>query len=143
MNNLKSSTHIFFQVALCSIMGNLWLMFFSSASISGDVYGSEIRYGSCSQLQKKMNDRNSPNFVYRGFERSGLARKTRAHNAYFIYCNGGTIIDREERNICRGYIGYAYSPKLGVAQYFGDWGWTDGSPNDADSGKERYCQGLK
>jgi hypothetical protein len=31
----------------------------------------------------------------------------------------------------------------GTATYYGSWGWTDGSPNDADSGKERYCQKIK
>jgi hypothetical protein len=143
MNKIKLYTYVFCQVTLCSMIGNLWFMFFPSASRSGDVYGPEIKYRSCSQLQKKMNVRNNPNFVYRGFETAALTLRTRAEQAYFVYCNGGKIIDKEEGTVCSGYIAYTYSPELGIAQYFGDWGRTDGSPNGADSGKERYCRRLK
>jgi hypothetical protein len=36
-----------------------------------------------------------------------------------------------------------YSPSVGESEYYGAWGRIDGSPNDADTGKERYCRRLK
>jgi hypothetical protein len=145
MIKVKSPVNAIRYAVVSSLMVNLGLFLCPSSSVARpDVYGPEIRYGSCSQLQKRMNNvDNQIGIKYGGFERAELMLKTRIYNAYLVYCNGGTIIDKEEKTVCRGYIGYAYSPRLGIAQYFGTWGWTDGSPNDADGGKERYCKRLK
>jgi hypothetical protein len=126
----------------------LFLLIISSGILSflsssrSEVREPEINYRSCTQLQKRMNKVNNPLFKFAGFERANLGRRMYAHNEYMVYCNGGTIVDREEKTVCKGYIAYSYDPTIGTANYYGDWGWTDGTPNGADGGKRRYCQLL-
>jgi hypothetical protein len=147
--NKMSKLKLYICTVSCTIASvltaNLGLLFCPSLSLARpDVYGREIRYGSCAQLQKRMNNvDNQIGIKYRGFEKSNLTVKTLIDNGYFVYCNGGTIIDNEQKTICRGYIGYGYSPKMGIAQYAGDWGQTDGTPNGDDTDKGKYCRRIR
>jgi hypothetical protein len=142
MNKSRLSSYTFCSVILSLLAANSISLCFPLLSIAYEVYGPEKHYRSCAQLQKRIND-NNPTRTVKGFERAELMRKTLAENAYVVYCNGGTIINRDNGTVCRGYIGYGYSPSAGTAGYYGSWGWTDGFPNDADTGKERYCRKLK
>jgi hypothetical protein len=129
---------------LSSSIANLGLSCFPLSSVaSGDIRGARVDYVNCSQLQKRMNKANYPNIVFKGFETANLTKATYGNSRYLLYCNGGTIIDREEKTICRSYMGYMYSPKLGIAQYVADWGWTNGVANFGDSNKDDYCRRMK
>jgi hypothetical protein len=143
VSKLKLSIHIVCCTVIYSLITNLGSLFFPSSSGAADVRGPEIHYRSCAHLQKRMNNVNNPNIKFKGFERANLMKRTKADFAYMVYCNNGVIIDNEEKTSCYGYIGYAYFPELGIASYYGDWGYTDGSPNKADTGKERYCRRIK
>jgi hypothetical protein len=140
MNKLASSVHTTNKIAFSLfvlISGLLFLPFPSAARVGR----AEKHYTNCAQLQKHLNDNNKDEF--KGFEKAKMMRQTYVENRYMVYCNGGVIIDRKEKTVCRGYIGYSYAPKDGISVYYADWGWTNGSPNDADSGEERYCQKLR
>jgi hypothetical protein len=102
----------------------------------------EVNYKSCSRLQEDMNNHNRGE-TFKGFERSKLMRRGYDENAYMVYCNGGVMVNRVTGIICRGYIAYGYSPSVGESEYYRSWGWTDGSSNSLDTGKERYCRKLK
>jgi hypothetical protein len=128
---------------LSSLVLSPMLLFFPSSSSAKDVYGPEIRYESCGHLQKNMNRKNMPYVQYKGFGQSELRKRTYTENGYMVYCNNGTIINNDEKTTCTGYIGYAYFPKMGIAQYVGDWGWTNGSSNGDDVDKGSYCRRLK
>jgi hypothetical protein len=144
MNKLKLSTNIFRQVALVSMIGSSWLIFLPSLSAWGELREREVLYENCAQLQKRMNIKNNPNnLIFKGFERVSLLSTRRSYGERFVYCNGGKIIDKEERTICIGYIAYVYAPHRGASMYFGDWGITDGRPNGDDDDKNRYCRKLK
>jgi hypothetical protein len=144
MNKMRLPIYKFYRVFLSLLMIDLILSLFSLPSTAYEVYGPEIRYGSCAQLQGGINNYNrNRGRTYKGFEKAGLMRRSYAEYTYMVYCNGGIIVNREKGTICRGYIGYSYSRLEGTATYYGSWGWTDGSPNDADSGRERYCRKLK
>jgi hypothetical protein len=139
MSKLKSPICKTRNVVLGSLIASISLLL--PFPLAAEVGRPEVQYKSCAQLQKHLNDNNNDEF--KGFERAKLMMRTYVEHRYMLYCNGGVIIDRDEKTICRGYIGYSYAPKSGVTVYYGSWGWTDGSPNNADSGKERYCRRLK
>jgi hypothetical protein len=139
----KLFTHKSYKAILSSLIVNSFLLLSPLSSIAYEERSREVLYGSCAQLQQRLNYRNSPTITFKGFERAEMRRRTFAEEARAVYCNGGVIVDRAERTICRGYIAYSYHPSVGTATYYGDWGWTNGLPNDADTGKERYCRRLK
>jgi hypothetical protein len=143
VNIMIKLSSLFYMLLSSSIASMGLLCFPSSLAASGDIYGAEVRYTNCSQIQKRMNMANYPNAIFRGFEKANLKRYTYADFQYLVYCNGGTITDREDNTICRAYIGYMYSPKLGIAQYVDRWGRTDGSPNFNDNNKDDYCRRIK
>jgi hypothetical protein len=101
-------------------------------------------YRNCAELQKVINGRN-PTLTLRGFERVQMMRRNLTDYAgnYILLCNSGTIIDREEGTICRGYIGYSYAPHVSGADYYARWGKADGTPNINDTGQEKYCRRIK
>jgi hypothetical protein len=143
MNKSKAFNYTLRRTFLFSLTVSLGLSFPPYLSEALSVREPKTHYGSCAQLQKRLNDRNNPRATFKGFEGAKLMRRSYYGNAYLLYCNGGVIVDRVEKAVCRGYIGYGYDPEDGAGDYFGRWGWTDGSPNSADSGKERYCQQIK
>jgi hypothetical protein len=143
VSKLKLPVYMICCTIISSLITNLGFLFFPSSSVAKDVYGSEIHYRSCAQLQKQLNDRNNPSIKFKGFEGAELARRSLAEEARMFYCNDGIIIDKEEKTVCRGYIGYAFFPKMGIASYYGDWGWTNGTPNFNDDNKADYCRRLK
>jgi hypothetical protein len=143
MRKLRSNVNIFFHIVLFSSIVNLFFSLFPLLSNAYTESGPETHYSSCAQLQNRMNKYNNPVRAVKGFERAELMRRTYHGNTYMVYCNGGTLVNRDNGTTCRGYIGYGYDPESGTGAYFGRWGWTDGLPNDADSGKERYCKRLK
>jgi hypothetical protein len=144
MNNSKIYAHLSCYMFLSTLITNLAILFFPHLSVAGSaVRERRMYYESCAQLQKKMNIRNNPDFIYKGFEKAKLVRRSYVEFASTVYCNGGIIIDEEEKTICRGYIGYTYSPQSGIARYSADWGLTDGSPNFNDSNKGDYCKRIK
>jgi hypothetical protein len=134
----RASRYIFLPLSIVSSFS----LVFPSSSMAYEIYGPEIRYRSCAQLQKRMND-NNPDKILKGFERAEMVRKNFAEEMRTVYCNGGIIINRANGTVCRGYIAYGYSPESGTAAYFGDWGWLDGSPNNGQTDKDRYCRRLK
>jgi hypothetical protein len=144
MNKLKLSICTFCHTALLSLVASLGSLSFPIPSVaSGEIIGPEVHYKSCAQLQKRMNDVNNPDAEIRGFEKVRLLKRMYAEQKYLVYCNGGIIVNREERTICRGYIGYSYAPTSGVAYYYGDWGRIGASPNYHDNNKGDYCKRIK
>jgi hypothetical protein len=143
MSELKSPVHMFLYFAMSSLIANASFLSFPFASVAKDVYGAETRYENCAQLQRNLNRKNNPYVEYKGFEKARLMKRTHADFAYMVYCNGGIVVNNEGKTICRGYIGYAYFPKMGIASYYGDWGQTDGASNDGDTDSDRYCRRLK
>jgi hypothetical protein len=139
MNKLKLLNSIF-SSSLIAISASLFSPLSSAAK---DIYGPEINYRNCTQLQNGLNNKNNPYVKYKGFERAKLMRRMYVDDQYIVYCNGGIIIDGDRKIVCRGYIGYTYAPKVGIAHYYGDWGWTNGSPNDGDTDNSSYCRRMK
>jgi hypothetical protein len=139
MSKVKLSIYMFCYAMLFPSMVSLA---FPLPSIAYVIRTGRIDYKNCSELQEDMNSHNRGG-TFKGFERSELVRRNGAEFSHMVYCNGGVIVNRVNKTICRGYIAYGYSPLAGESEYFGAWGWTDGSSNSADTGKERYCRRLK
>jgi hypothetical protein len=83
-------------------------------------------YGSCANLQRYLNDTNTASQQYRGFENSKLNQVYYNDKDYMIFCNGGTVIDGEDKLVCLGYIGYSWSGNSYTSHHYGHWGWTNG-----------------
>jgi hypothetical protein len=122
---------------------SLDFLVYPSSSIANEVYGPEINYRNCSQLQKYVNNNDPKNRVVRGFEKAELKSTMLVENQYAVYCNGGIIVNSSKKTVCYGYIAYTYSHLSGSAHYYVGWGQINGSPNFNDTGKERYCRRLK
>jgi hypothetical protein len=127
---------------LSLLVMSLGILSFSSSSTRSEIREPEMRYRNCAQLQKRMND-NNPHIKFRSFEGAILGRRMYADNVYMVYCNNGAMVNTEKRIMCKGYIGYSYDPTIGTAEYYGSWGWTDGTPNGADGDKGHYCRKIK
>jgi hypothetical protein len=127
-------------VFLSSLISGAGFLSLSSSSMADE----QKFYRNCSELQKVINSRN-PALTLKGFEKVQMMRRNLTDYAghYVLFCNGGTIIDREEGTICRGYIGYSYAPHASSANYYAEWGKTDGTPNGNDTGQEKYCRRIK
>jgi hypothetical protein len=139
MNKAKLSVYVFCYTMLFQSIVNL---VFSLPSIAYVMRNGRVDYESCSRLQEDMNSHNRGG-TFKGFEKSKLVRRGYDKQAYMVYCNGGVIVNRVNGTICRGYIAYGYSPSSGESEYYGAWGWTDGSFNEGDTGKEHYCRKLR
>jgi hypothetical protein len=138
MSKVKLSIYMFCCMTLFPSIVDLVFPLPSTAYV---MRTRRIDYGNCSELQKDMNSHNRGG-TFKGFERSELMRRNYSESGTFmVYCNGGVIVNRVNGTICYGYIAYSYFP--GESEYYGSWGWTDGSSNSADTGKERYCRRLK
>jgi hypothetical protein len=109
---------------------------------SPSIADQEHFYKNCAELQKVINSRN-PNLTLKSFEKVKMMRRSLGYENYTIFCNGGVIVNREVGTIRRGYIGYSFSRIGGGADYYADWGETNGSPNFNDTGAERYCRLIK
>jgi hypothetical protein len=139
MNKVKLSVYVFCYATLFPSIVSLISPLPSTAYV---IRVGRIDYSNCSELQRDMNSHNRGE-IFKGFERSEMGRRGYSEGDYMLYCNGGVIVSRADRIICRGYIAYGYSPTGGTSEYFRSWGRTDGSSNSADTGKERYCKKLK
>jgi hypothetical protein len=142
MGKVKLSVYTFFYATLFPSIVSLGFLASPLQSIAYVMRIPEVNYRNCARLQEDMNSHNRGR-VYKGFERSELMRRGYDENAYIVYCNGGVIVNRVNGTICRGYIAYGYSPSVGESEYYGAWGWANGSSNSLDTGKERYCRRLK
>jgi hypothetical protein len=139
MSKVKLSIYMFCYITLFSSIVSLT---FPLSLMAYVMRNGRIGYSNCSELQRDMNSHNRGG-IFKGFERSEMMKATYDESDYMLYCNGGMIINRLNKTICRGYIAYGYSPTGGTSEYFGAWGWTDGRSNSGDTGKERYCKKLK
>ena len=125
-------------IILSSLTVGLGILSLSSPLIADQ----ESFYRNCAELQKVINSRN-PYLTLKRFEKVKMMRRSLGYENYTIFCNGGTIINREVGTVCRGYIGYSFSRIGGGADYYAAWGETNGSPNFNDTGAEKYCRLIK
>ncbi len=139
MNKLTASVYLAQTIILSSLITSLGLLSLPLPSMADQ----EEFYRNCSELQKRLNERNNPRKKYGGFEKIKMMKRITGYEKYMVFCNGGVIVDREVGTICRGYIGYSFSRIGGGAHYYSAWGETKGVPNFNDTGVEKYCQLIK
>jgi hypothetical protein len=146
MSILTLSTRIAHSIMLLSPITITGLLFSPSSSIAGREIAPEVVHRNCAQLQRTMNNRNNPDYEYKGFEKVKMRRQTiTIAGRYVVTCNGGTIIDRTDGTICNGYIAYAYTPTEGLADFYADWGRAyDGIAGNLNNttGQEKYCRWI-
>jgi hypothetical protein len=140
MNKLISSVYVTQTIVLSLLIASAGFISFPSPS-KAQITGPEVLYRNCAELQKHLNE-NNPGDRYEGFEKVKMIRRKLGYSKYTVFCNGGIVTDGAEGTICRGYIGYSFSPIGGAAHYYAAWGKTNGLPNFNDTGKGNYCRRI-
>jgi hypothetical protein len=140
MNKLTSPIHITQTILLSSLIASVGFLSLPSLSVAEEVYRN------CAQLQKHLNE-NNPGLIVKGFERVKMRRQNtdQFQRSYMVFCNGGIVIDRRqgEGTMCRGHIAYYFSYIRNDEDHIASWGITDGSPNEHETDKEKYCRRIK
>jgi hypothetical protein len=113
----------------------------AAPSMAFEILEPETHFRSCAQLQERLNKGNNPEEEYRRFEKSKLMRLNYDNGMYYLYCNGGIVVDTTQNRVCRGYIAYSWSPTAYTARYYAYWG----NSRNADDGSDinDYCRPLE